>query len=612
MGLSGNVGYDAFYDGAPDVEARVTWFGRTTSLVADAPGAFSDLQLGSWAFNGESFVFLGEVPMTPAEPRFSTQRAGMWRSFGGAEPEPLLQQDDPVPGMPGSVVDSVFFNVPNVHESGAAAFQVRARSDSATESRLVVFPAAGSSADPISLPGSQQVSFGILREGADFPPLARIASVDDVLKVLGPDGSVAMTNGEVAGDKTLRLDTRSRLALCEGGQIVVMAHREGGSSGIETLWRKAPDKPLACELFVGQRIPDASGELREISDIWNVHVNEQGRVAAEVDLALFGTSQVIVMQDVAGGPFRIAIQQRETFAADRDEYEVTGIVSRRPTHFTFTGTGHDGRQSRFAPDGSFVFKARVDTADDPTDRSGIFVLTGPPKDLCDIQARVRRGNLEITAEDEGCRLAIGVSDGGEVFLRPGEGSSVNGVEGEQVFRFSRDLRISMRGGNDRLTIESEDGDDAPGELPGNVVIDMGPGDDRLELDLLEIARSVKIAMGRDAGISEKVELDGVGMKGSLSLVCGPTQTECRLEGVDVEGKAKIVHSGGRGSVTAEACGFFGKTLISGSDDVNTIRVRRSMLFAPFKIDLGTSGLTSVKMTECEGEDATVTIDGGRS
>ena len=614
LGATGHVGFAPYLTGSSNAESRATWIDGRRDVIARAPGTFRDLQLGGWGFNGESYVFQATVEGPREAPRFDTDKDGIWRSFGAAAAVPLLQLDDGVPGVTGRVVSAIS-SAPIVHESGAAAFTVSLSGESGALAALVRFPFAGSAAEPEAVVtfGSddriRDFTFGSLADDADFPAIGYIISTAGDTSVVDGAGTVVMRTGDVDGERALLLDSRSRMALCDDGQVVVMAHYTSASGNGEGLWRFVPDRGLSLELYTGQMIADADGELRAISDIWNVHVNEQGRVAAEIDLAFFGSTQAIVMQEVPAGEHAVAIQMRESFAADRDTYRVVSIVGQRPNSFTFTGPGHDGAQSRFAPDGAFVFKARVDTESDSTDRSGVFVIGGVPKETCDVTVKVKGKNLIVEGENGDCDLTIAVLDGGDYIVRPGADTTVNGKQGELEISAPGDVRISMGAGKDRLQIVSGYGGSDYGELPRNVTIDMGPDDDYLLMDFLEIKGSLKVRMGKDRGALETVRIDGVGVGKHLQVLCGPTRTVCELEGVVVAYKTKVQHGGDFGYVSSEACQFLGTTQFLGSSSVDVFSFRRCILEGPTSVDLRDGGVGQAKFFDCEGDGASLSLDG---
>lgn len=585
LGAGGGVAVEAFLDGTPDRESHLLDLGSGLVEGVSAPGAtFSDLSSGFYAFNGGTLAFLGTIPLMP-----TGSRRGMWVSTNAGAPTSLLQIDGTAPGLGGRTITNIF-SVPIVHENGSVAFEVSLDSEGEPRRALYAFTPQSAGGAPTLIRGYgvndqlASLTFGEAESASVLPRIGYIVEVGNVYTAFDGNTAVMMT-GDTSDGRSLLMDGRSRIALGSNGHVVVAANHTGSVSG-ESVWRFVPQIGVSCELATGMFIDDQDGNPREITDIWNVHVSEDGRVAAEVDLALFGTTQVIVIQDTPGGAYRVAVQQRKSFTTGNRVRQVVGLQSQRPTHFTMTGTGHDGRQSRFSPSGAFVFRARFDTPDDSTDRNGVFLLGLPEPEKCDVKVRMRGRNLSISGGKGDCDVSVVLEAGGRVEVIPGPDTTLNGEEEALDFVVQGSISAKLGGGRNMFSVRGVENAPRPVQLARNLTY-VGSGEDIVDVSECSIGGSLKIRLGPNA---TNVDVREVMIGKSLSIA---TPSESALINVFVTeaGKTASVSAGGRLLMEENS---FGGLKVRGSNGDDDIEIGMHTLGKGLVIDTGAG--TNAKLT----------------
>ncbi len=628
MSRSGNVAVSCSLSAAasPAAVATIVAGTRRTRAVAreSLPGGtlLASINSNAFGYNADTLVLLADVGESP-----DPQRAGYYRLVAGGAEELLAEENAELAGVPGSKIRYALAE-PVVHENGSALFTLLMDDfEFGSRTLLAAFPPPGQGATATVLGRTRDVlpDVGEVFAIAGYT-FGRAASPDALPRIVyalgGSTGSfvydTAVGAAPILGPTTLvdgnhpvlTHGRRIGLAPCDDGSVVVVGDSAGPdfqTGNIDGVWRWTPGDAgptVALELREGQPFVDANGLGTTVQQIYAVHVNDGGRVAAEVQ---FPQKQAILLQDVAGGPFRVALQQGNEFVADGRAFMASTFIGQIPTTFSFTGPGHDGRQSRFSPAGDLVFRGGSFNTG-----TGVFVLGSDAPDGCNVTARVRGRDLVIDGDDCGARLTVRVSLGGEYFLRPGTGTLVNGFEGEVTMNAPGGLRVSLGAGADDLTIESAFGGIPYGSVAGDIVVDAGAGDDRVTLSFVESGGSVRVSMGNDAGLQEWLTLHRLDVGRDLRVSTSPTKTYCEIDGAAVLGRTTVRHGGGQGSFYSTATGFQGTAKFTGGPDADTFQFDECLFYGDVAVDLKEGILGSVRFTSCEGTNADVRIEGRRS
>ena len=100
---------------------------------------------------------------------------------------------------------------------------------------------------------------------------------------------------------------------------------------------------------------------------------------------------------VGDGPFEVAIREGLDVPTREGTTELVGIVNAIPRFPRFTGTGQDGRMSRFNASGEFVFRGGI-SPNGGTDDAVYVVSVEEPPAPCDVTVRQRGGTIVATSD----------------------------------------------------------------------------------------------------------------------------------------------------------------------------------------------------------------------
>jgi hypothetical protein len=103
---------------------------------------------------------------------------------------------------------------------------------------------------------------------------------------------------------------------------------------------------------------------------------------------------------------------------------------------------------------------------------------------------------------------------GRYFIAPQQGTTLNGQTQGQFFdNVTHDIRVTLGGSGDRLNIHAENGNDFGFQVPNDLTINMGNGNNVLTIDHVSVGDDVNITSGTGA---DSVFFRGrVGLSGNL-------------------------------------------------------------------------------------------------
>ncbi len=580
----------------------------------------------AWAFNGDTLVFRGTLECDRPD-------TAIFRLLGDGTIETLLLGQGGFPAVPGAdrAGSSSF---PIVHESGATLFTL-AYDNPFTETALVGVPAPGVAGDPVYIRGTESSSpggavdgfapvgfvFGAEQNGVSRLPrhgyVARmpngLGAVFDSAAGLSP----VMQSGAESDGKTLNvgIDRRVGLALCDGGQVVVVASTSGpgtfGGSRADGIWRYDPDENgglPTLELFEGQELSTPDGRTLRIQDLFTVHVNEAGRVAAEVRFVGSLGIQAIVWQETPGGPYTVPVISRDVrglpgqLDADGGPYKVIQFINRVPTTFAFTGPGHDGRQSRFNARGEFVFRMRFDTAANGADRDGVFVLGSaaggggeePAPTDANVAAKVKAGVLFLQGGANADAMEAVIQADGSFVVTGLNGTTVNGAAAPFTGRAPKGIKARMGAGDDVLRLRGATDCVNPAshegvcDWGGRLFIGMEAGSDVLTLDDLAVASVAYDPGRRDGAPSDRDEWTSAGCEfGRLKTSNSAGRVEIELRDCVVRGRSKFLLGAADGSrCTATGTTFLSSVSVKGGRGSGSCSLASTAIAGKTRIDGG--------------------------
>lgn len=617
-------------DGSFQLEVLVTVIGGAGQVPAverfGFPGVCGLAVLGNgiyaedYALNGDTVYFHGRFNDVDC------QGDDLWRLLRrrpASTAASLAVEDGAVPGVANETFDRLFFGVV-ASEEGHGLWQGRYRDDNADLREVLLHAdAAGvvsiDAVDRTIVPGTahRSVAFGGLTFGLPASPgeaprrgwyaTAR-TDPDDVQErevfyvfdtAHGPDP--VMGTGSTAGPFTfasgqVQFNSQVRTALASDDVVVAVATTTGAPIDGEApaVWRydgSLPQDRLSVPLYQGQTVQDADGNtVGTVTDIYTVHVAQDGAIAAEVELGNSG--QAILIEDRLFGTFRAPIREDVDFEARSPDgtdvrYETVGIANQFPSFPKLTGPGLDGRQSRFNANHEFVFRARV-VPEGGTSVSGVFVTTiDPPPEDCDVTVRQKGPHIDIRGKKGDCTLDITIEANGDIDVRPGDPSTtVNGQSAPFNGSLGGNLVIRLGNGDHAVAVSSALGDPQAtptGKVPGNLVYAGGSGRDVISLDDVEVQGSVTIKAGTTSttdSLTVQRSIIGRNLKFKSG---GGGATAIQITESNVDGTTSLVCSAGSSRVFVEDSEI-GTTKVRGSDGQDEVRLEESPVLGALTVD----------------------------
>jgi hypothetical protein len=195
----------------------------------------------------------------------------------------------------------------------------------------------------------------------------------------------------------------------------------------------------------------------------------------------------------------------------------------------------------------------------------------------DLTAVVSNGVLSITAVAadavEGLTVLSGAAPG-TVDVAPDMGTTVNGQPATAHFPGVKSVRVSLRGGDDRVGVEEL-------EIPGNLSIQSGNGANFVDIYRSRIAGNVTVTSGKNATTADdKVFIESyvwIGGKATINRAGGSGKVNV-FNQVEIGGGLAITGGSGTDEVTLDDIRLTGMARFNlGGGDMNTTFAKRVFL-----------------------------------
>lgn len=191
-----------------------------------------------------------------------------------------------------------------------------------------------------------------------------------------------------------------------------------------------------------------------------------------------------------------------------------------------------------------------------------------PPAAADVAVRVVGERLCVQGGTGDDRIRIEPSGPGQFAVTGLDGTTVNGRRRPRHFHGVKDVIIALGRGNDSLLIGSPD---ESGVIRGDLVIQLGPGDDSAQLDSIKVRRVTQIGGGRGNDSARLVDV----LLHDMSLRGGPGNDRVTLESSLFKRKGRISTGSGQDVIELLVSRFRQRAILDSGSGPDQVMVAHS-------------------------------------
>ena len=223
--------------------------------------------------------------------------------------------------------------------------------------------------------------------------------------------------------------------------------------------------------------------------------------------------------------------------------------------------------------------------------SGVLFEALEPRLLLDgnVTAKVVKGSLKVTGDGADNRINIeaGPSSGVFIVSRDDGTTTVNGGVADTLTGVTKHVKISMKGGNDQVTIDNVD-------VPRKLIAKTGLGNDKLTISHVDVDR--KATMNTGWG-DDTITLDCADFRGKATMNTRAGEDTVTIDFVDFRRSARIQTGAGRDQVSIEGTDFYGWTRLAMGGNRDRLDIDGATFRAWLSVGLG-SGNDYLWVRDC--------------